>query len=550
MPFSFRLREDNIERLAREEFDILVIGGGITGTGIAWDAALRGFKTALLDKGDFASGTSSRSSRLIHGGLRYLQRLELDLVYEACRERGILLRRLAPHLVRPLPFLYPVYKGEGVGYFQLRAGMWLYDGLAFFRNIRRHRMLGAREVLSLEPALRQEGLQGAACFYDCRGDDARITLAVARAAHRAGAVVANYVEAIELLKSRGKIAGAGVRDLVSGRDMEVKAKVVVNAAGPWGDRILALDGSSSGSALRLTKGIHLVLRRDRIGHTYAISISSPRDGRFVFLIPWGDFTLIGTTDTDYQGNPDRVYADGEDVGYLLEAVNHALPDVALGEEDIISTYAALRPLAFSGPESPYDVSRKHRIFETPSGLLCIAGGKFTTFRKMARDLVNVAAEKLARAHGLRAKTGCRTHLTPLPGGDEPISEEKLSSWKQAADLDDKVVEHLAFAYGTEMEKLLGLIRDDPSLGEPILKGLPYLKAQVLYAVEEEMALSLRDFMMRRTRLVCEARDGGLSVAEEVARMMGEALGWGEEKVREEVDAYREEWELTQRFRSE
>lgn len=548
MRFSFKEREENLERLSREEFDVLVVGGGITGAGIAWDAALRGFRTALIEKDDLGSGTSSRSSRLIHGGLRYLRYFQFDLVREACVERFLLLRRLAPHMVRPLPFVYPTYRGRGVGLLELRIGMWLYDLMAFSYRIGSYQILGSTEALKVEPVLEKAGLQGAAFFYDCLGHDAQITIATVRAAHRAGAVCANYVEAIGVLRSEGKVRGVAARDVLSGKEMEVKARLVVNAAGPWADQVIALDSPGYSEGLRLTKGVHLVVRRDRIGHRNAVTLSSPRDGRFVFLIPWWQFTLIGTTDTDYEGSLDDVCAESKDVEYLLETVNFNLPHLALGEEDIISTFASLRPLAFKRGASPYDVSRKHRIFETPGGMLCIAGGKYTTFRKMACDLVDKAAEKLAREFSIYPREQCRTSQTPLPGGECPPNKETLSALREATSLDEEAVDYLAFSYGSEIENLLQLIQADPSLAEPIVPNLPYLKAQIFHAVRHEMALTLRDFMMRRTRLLYETRDGGLSAAPEVARLMASELGWDQARIQEELAAYRKEWEKTQRFR--
>jgi glycerol-3-phosphate dehydrogenase len=548
MDFSFRERQDNLERLGREEFDIVVIGGGITGAGIAWDAALRGFSTALIEKGDFGSGTSSRSSRLIHGGLRYLRYFQVDLVYEACQERFLLLRHIAPHMVRPLPFIYPVYKGHGMGLPELRVGMWLYDLLAFSRRVGRYRMLGPDEALKVEPALEKAGLKGAAFFYDCLGNDSQITLATVKAAYKAGAVPLNYVEAIGLLKSQGKVRGVAVRDVLTGKELEVKAKLVVNAAGPWADQILAMDSPSYTEGLRLTKGIHLVVRRERIGNQNAMTISSPRDGRFVFLIPWWQFTIIGTTDTDYQGDPDIVYADAEDVDYLLEAVNHTLPHVELRSEDVISTFAAIRPLAFKGGASPYEVSRKHRIFETPGGMLCIAGGKFTTYRKMACDLVDKAAEKLAKEFSRFPKDKCRTYQTPLPGGELLPDGETLALWEKATGLSKEQMDYLSFSYGSELENVVRLIQADSSLAEPIVPGLPYVKAQIIHAVRHQMAITLKDFMVRRTRILYEAPDGGLGAAPEVARLMAAEQGWDQARVEKELADLRQEWEKTQRFR--
>ncbi|MGH8721239.1 MAG: glycerol-3-phosphate dehydrogenase/oxidase, partial [Burkholderiales bacterium] len=313
-------------------FDVLVIGGGITGAGIARDAALRGFRTALVDKADFGGGTSSHSSRLIHGGIRYLEHAQFRLVFEASRERRVLLR-IAPHLVRPLRFLFPVYRGARVPAWKLRAGMWLYDLLAAFRNVKRHRWLGARQARRLVPGLRDRGLAGAALYYDAQVDDARLVLATVRAAARAGALVANYAEVTSLLKPDGRVRGATIRDVTSGETRYVRALTVVNAGGPWGDAIRRLDEPDAPALLRLTKGAHVAVARSRLGtgdpegRQHGVTLFSPIDGRVFFVLPWRELAYVGTTDTDVDGtSPDGIRVTAADVRYLLRSANAAFPD--------------------------------------------------------------------------------------------------------------------------------------------------------------------------------------------------------------------------------
>ncbi|MGH7699845.1 MAG: glycerol-3-phosphate dehydrogenase/oxidase, partial [Gemmatimonadales bacterium] len=380
--------------MAAEPVDLLVIGGGITGAGIARDAALRGIRTALVEKGDWGGGTSSHSSRLIHGGLRYLEQREFRLVAEASRERRILLR-IAPHLVRPISFLFPVYRGSRVTAWKLRAGLWLYDLLAAFRNVRSHRWLRPRRVRREEPGLKDKDLVGAALYYDAQADDARLVLATVRSAARAGALAANYAEAIGLAKPDGQVRGATVRDALAGVTRTVRALVVVNATGPWTDVLRRLDDPWAEPLLRLTRGAHVAVPRARLGQRHAVTVFSPIDGRVMFVLPWGDLSYIGTTDTDDAGPPDDVRATAEDVVYLLRSANAFFPNARLGPGDVISTWAGLRPLlAPARAVSASEVSREHRIVESAAGLLTIAGGKLTTHRVMGRDVADVVARRL------------------------------------------------------------------------------------------------------------------------------------------------------------
>ncbi len=546
-PFSAASRQENLDSLANEEFDLLVIGGGITGVAIARDAAMRGIRTALVEKEDFASGTSGRSSRLIHGGIRYLEYYQFKLVYESCSERGVL-RRIAPRLVRPLPFLYPLYRGQRPPPWKLRLGLTLYDALGLFRNIQRHTWLDSSEVREREPVLSRRGLLGAARFYDARTDDARLTLATARSAHLHGAIIANHVRAVDLMTARGRVAGARLVDEREGGEIEVRARVVVNATGVWGEQVLAMDEGSRGLTLRPTKGVHVVIQRQRLSTRHAVVFDSPRDGRHVFLIPWGDFALIGTTDTDFQGDLDSPAATWEDVEYLLEAVDHVFHEPEIDHDDIISTFAGLRPLIVgsgnsglcgTGAVGSYAVSRAHEIAESSSGLITITGGKLTTHRLMAEQAVDRVQERLKDEGASSTHQECRTH--------EKL--EYAETRRTVPGKVDRVVgRHLVNTYGSHAARILGYVEENPTLGERIVPELPYLMAEVVYSIHHEMAVALSDVMMRRTHVIYETPDGGLGRARTVAELMGARLGWDESEIEEQVSDYASEVGHTQSWR--
>jgi glycerol-3-phosphate dehydrogenase len=547
-PFSAAARHEHLRALGAETWDLLVIGGGITGAAAARDAAGRGLRVALVDAGDLARGTSSRSSRLIHGGLRYLETGNLKLVFEASAERRRLLD-LASHLVHPLPFLFPVFRKGPVGFRKLQAGMWLYDGLSLFRNIARHRMLSRDAARQEEPHLRTDGLVGAAVYYDASVDDARLTLANARGAHEAGAAVVPYAEVVGFLKDGKGLAGARVRDcLIEGVDaVEVRARVVLNATGPWSDAVRRLADAGIRPRLRPTKGVHILVRRDRLGNRHAITFQSPVDGRVMFVLPWGDFSYVGTTDTDYAGSPAEVRADAEDVRYLLDSANSIFPDAKLTGDDVVSTWAGIRPLLSPrGPEggmAASATSREHEIWRDRGGLLNIAGGKLTTYRVMAKQAVDAAARALKEEHRVESGHSPTADL-PLPGDPrepwEPFRDRVVSD-AVAAGLGADTGEHLARAYGEDAAALLAAVRGDAALAERLMEGHPYVWAEVAHAVRAEMAMTLDDVMTRRLHLFYEAADGGLAVAEQVARRMAAepGIGWSDAEVAAQVDAYRD-----------
>jgi len=537
--FSSTTRQHNIDRLAQEEFDLLIVGGGITGVAAARDAALRGFHTALVEKNDFGSGTSSRSTRLIHGGIRYLEYGEFKLVFDACTERRIM-RRIAPRLARPLPFLYPLYRRQKPAPWKLRVGMILYDALSLFRNVQHHRWLGPAEVRQREPLVAGRGLLSAGRYYDVQVNDARLTLLTAKAAHLHGAVMANRARVVGLMKAEGRVVGAQVRDEISGRGIEVRARVVVNATGIWTDDILALDELREETMIRPTKGVHLLVPRTRLYSQHAVIFSVPRDGRHIFLIPWGDFTLIGTTDTDYRDDLDHPAAVLDDVEYLLEAMRHTFPGAQIKHDDIISTFAGLRPLV-AAPGNPSALSREHVMVESPSGLFTIAGGKLTTHRLMAEQLVDRVQRRLAEEFGIRARSGCRTK--------EPLEYAQIEHVRVSG-VDESTSKHLVEAYGGDAIWVLAYAEENPNLGKRIVPELPYLMAEALYAVQHEMALTLSDVLIRRTHVIYETRNGGIEHARAVAETMAPRLGWDEADIERQVADYAVQVALIQQWREQ
>jgi glycerol-3-phosphate dehydrogenase len=537
LEFSGRSRPAILAALASRPLDVLVIGGGINGAGIAREAALRGLSVGLIDKGDFASGTSSRSSKLIHGGLRYLELGDLKLVFSACQERDLLRRRLAPHLVRPLPFLFPVYRGDPHSLAALNAGLWLYDLLATFRNIERHRRLSRRATLGLEPALRPTDLRGAGYYYDCWTDDARLTLETVLSAWREGATVCNYVAVTAFRRAGERIEGVRLHDVLGGEVVDVRASVVVNAAGPWVDAVRLLDDPAARPVLRLTKGVHIVVPRARVGNQHAVVIRAPHDGRVMFVIPWGDDALVGTTDTDYEGSPDAVRADRGDVDYLLEAVNDYFPAARIGVDDVVSAYAGLRPLVVSGVQSngkaPSAVSREETIVESSHGLISLAGGKLTTHRRAAIAVVERVIAQLRRRGDRRRFPRSHSNRKPLLGaGGQPGASG------DALHLTGAGWEHLTGRYGSRAAGLACLLNGQTALREPLAPRGRDLRGEVSIAANAEMAVRVEDVLRRRLHVALKDPSQGMQVAEEVVGLMAEALGWDAERRDAEISEYR------------
>ena len=510
-----------------------MIGGGITGSGVARDAALRGLTVALVERDDFASGTSSRSSRLIHGGLRYLEHGYLQLVVEASAERRRLLR-LAPHLVRPLAFTWPVYRGARVARWKLGAGLALYDALSLFRNIAGHRRLSAAEIAQREPALAREGLVGGAVYYDAATNDSRLTLANALGAAAAGAVIVNHAEVRKLVLEQGRVTGAVVADRLGDteRRITVRARIVVNATGPWTDAIRRLEDPGAPPAVRATKGAHVAVTRARIGNRDALTLLSPVDGRVMFVLPAGPNAIIGTTDTDTAVPPDNVRACERDVRYLLESANAFFPAARLAPGDVVSAWAGIRPLVASGfGDGPASASREHSIVRTAHGVIEITGGKLTTYRVMAAQVVDAALAALGRDGGRPP-----TESVPLPGGDmESIAEEvalATASVGAAA-----TARHLVESYGAKWRDVWEIAMADRALAEQLVPGLPYLRAEMVYGVTAELACTLADLLIRRTHAAFEMRDRGRAAATEAARIIAPLLGWSGDDVTERLREY-------------
>jgi glycerol-3-phosphate dehydrogenase len=509
------LARTTASNLAPERFDLLVIGGGITGAGIARDAALRGLAVALVEAGDFGSGTSSRSSRLIHGGLRYLEQRQWRLVRESLRERGVLLK-LAPNLVRPIDFILPFYDGDRVPGWKMRLGLRLYDLLAGRGNVRPHKGLGKRGVQEAEPGLRARGLSGGARYTDAQCDDARLTLAVIRGAAAAGAKVASYTRVVELLRDGSRVRGARLRDMLDGIEAEVRAGLVINATGPWTDTLRRLEDPAASPLLRPTKGSHVQVPAARIGNRHAILFASPIDRRALFVLPWGRWTYIGTTDLDTNEPPEAVRPSQAEVTYLLRSANALFPEARLSPDDVVAAWSGIRPLLAADPSVPASqVSREHRIVRGAGGMLTIAGGKLTTFRLMAEQAVDQAVKELGMSPPPRDD---RSRIEPFPGG-EGAAGLALRGPGAALGLSDEAVDYLRQHYGTETSALYALCRQDPDLAKPIIDGHPSIGAQVHFALEREFARTGDDILDRRIRLTTETPDAGASARPRVEALM-------------------------------
>jgi glycerol-3-phosphate dehydrogenase len=525
-------RTRSLHQLGATHFDVLVVGGGITGAGVALDAASRGLRTALVERDDFASGTSSKSSKLVHGGLRYLQNGDVRLVYEALRERQRL-RHNAPHLVRLLPFLIPIFSKDGLINPKvaraLGSAMWMYDLTGGARIGKLHKRLKKADAVAHMPTLPEDRLAGAYLYYDAAADDARLTLTLVRTAvidH--GAVAANHTRVVELLHHDGAVTGAVVE--ADGERIEVRARAVVNAAGVWSDDVRSLDEGGDPDSIRPAKGIHITVPWEKVRNDIAVVVPVPRDKRSVFVVPWlptddGGFelTYIGTTDTDYDGPIDDPQCTTDDVAYLLKAINFSVRE-PLTPSDVVGTWAGLRPLvkaATSGRTA--DLSRRHRVTRSDSGVITVTGGKLTTYREMAEDTVDELVE----------------HLEGLPRSARRSRTAKLKV-RGAQAVDPKatgLTRHLADRYGSEARVLHALIEEDPTLGEPLVPGLPYVRAEAVYAVRHEMATTVDDVLARRTRARLQAREASAQVAGDVAALLAPELGWTADETSDQAAAY-------------
>jgi glycerol-3-phosphate dehydrogenase len=483
-----------VEALTDGIFDLLILGGGITGAGVALDATLRGFRVALIDKGDFASGTSSASSKLVHGGLRYLEHGDLPLVYEALHERRLLLEN-APHLVHPLRFLIPFYRQARVRPWKWRTGLTLYDLLAGASNIRRSRPLSVRRLQREVPGLKTEGLEGGAAYFDAQMDDARLCIEVLRTAVLHGACAVNHVEAVRFIHSNGAIAGALAIDRVSDRPLRISTRQVLNATGPWVDAVCRLAGDTSEPHLQPTKGVHLLVP-DR-GLPAAFLLLHPVDQRVLFVIPWMGKTLIGTTDTHSEADPDGLTVSAEEMAYLLEAHNHYF-DPPLHQGDVLGSFAGLRPLIRSRAKEPSSRSREFRLFTSPSGLLSVAGGKYTTYRHMAEIITDTIARRFG-GQRLRRTRHFRLDGTPRLRWNEFAPAEAIRLSQQWG-LPEAAARHLVNRYGRRAADVASYLGQTPKGMEPIVADEPDLQVEFVYQREHEMAIYPADHLLRRTRL--------------------------------------------------
>lgn len=518
------------------ELDVLVVGGGITGTGIALDAVTRGLSTGLLEQRDIASGTSSRSSKLVHGGLRYLEMFDFGLVREALQERGLLLTRLAPHLVHPVPFLYPLHHTWERPY--VGAGLLLYDGMAmagkYDMGVPRHRHLFRRQIARIAPDLKVDELAGAIRYYDCQVDDARLVLMVARTAQSHGALVAPRTKVIGFVRDGERVVGVRAEDLETDEQFEVRARVVVNAAGVWTDEIQQMVGGRGSLNVQASKGIHLVVPRDRIRSEAGFITKTEKS--VLFVIPWGRHWIIGTTDTPWDLDKAHPAASRADIDYLLNHVNTLLRD-PLDHADVEGVYAGLRPLLRAEDESTSKLSREHTVVTPVPGLILIGGGKLTTYRVMAKDAVD-AAEPILRDLTGSSVRECITDRVPLAGaqGFETRTNQRVMLSRKTG-IPVGRIDHLLGRYGGLVDEVLDLVRDRPELAEPLPGADDYLCAEVVYAVTHEGARHLDDVLTRRTRISIETFDRGVSAAEPSARLMAQALGWDDTRTSDEVGHY-------------
>ena len=522
-------REAAWQRLSSDQFDVVVIGGGVTGSGAALDAATRGLSVALVEARDFASGTSSRSSKLFHGGLRYLEQLEFGLVREALRERELMTTRLAPHLVKPVPFLYPLtHRGWERPY--VAAGLALYDAMGGHSSLPGQKHLSRRAALRVFPGLRPESLVGAVRYFDAQADDARHTLTVARTAARYGAVVRSSTQALSFVRESDRVVGVVVRDAEDGRECAVRAGVVLNCTGVWTDEVQALTGGRGRFRVRASKGVHIVVPRERITGDAGLILRTLNS--VLFVIPWKNHWLIGTTDTDWNLDLAHPAATKSDIDYLLDCVNSVLVS-PIGPDDIEGVYAGLRPLLAGESEESSALSREHAVARVVPGLISIAGGKYTTYRVMAADAVDAATGDLPR----RVAPSC-TDKVPLLGADGYFAmRNQVDTLASEYGLHPYRVRHVLDRYGSMIRDVLEPGLADAALLETVPGAPDYLMAEIRYAVTHEGALHLEDVLTRRTRISIEYPHRGVESAVAVAELVGDILGWDADRRALEISQY-------------
>jgi len=529
-PLSPAGRSSALVKLGDEELDVLVIGGGVVGAACALDAATRGLIVGLVEARDYAAGTSSRSSKLFHGGLRYLEQFNFALVFEALRERSLVLNTLCPHLARPVPFIYPLQKVIDRGYVGL--GIGVYDVMGAGRGVpAHHKHLSRRKTMESFPSGKRSAIRGAIRFYEGQVDDARHTMMISRTAASYGALCVNSTRVTGFIRETDRVVGVAVKDLETGQVFQIRARQVINAAGVWTDEVQRMVGGRGQFQVRASKGVHLVVPRNRINS--ATGIITQTEKSLLFIIPWGSHWIIGTTDTDWKLDLAHPAASQSDIDYLLGHANTLLQD-PLTREDVVGVYAGLRPLLSGESDSTSTLSREHAVSSPVRGLTVIAGGKYTTYRVMAKDAVDAAVQGLERT----VPSSC-TERVPLVGAEGYVGV--YNSRQLTADrtgLHVSKIEHLLGRYGTLSSELLDLIAERPDLGEPLASAPEYLKAEAYYAASHEGALHLDDVLTRRTRISIEVPDRGDAAAAEVADLIAPVLGWTPEHVDREVEHYR------------
>jgi len=524
-------REAALSALGSEEFDIVVIGGGVTGAGAALDAASRGLKVALIEARDLASGTSSRSSKLIHGGLRYLEQYDFKLVREALHERELMVSSLSPHLVKPVGFLYPLHEKLKERTY-VGAGLALYDVLrGFQRALPWHKHLSQKKIAEIAPSLRQDIVTGAIKYYDAQVDDARHTMTVIRTARRHGAVIATRLEVNSLVRDGKRVVGLLATDQLTGKQIKVASKSIIMCAGIWSDELHANFGLTPGYGVTMSKGVHIVMPGSAIKSNTGIILKTAIS--VLFLIPWGDKWIVGTTDTPYDGDRAQPHATNEDVQYILDQANKVL-DPQLKREEIIGVYAGLRPLVANAKgSSTTKLSREHTVDRSAPGFVSIAGGKYTTYRVMGKDAVDLAVLDLRRI----VNDSC-TEKLPLVGADGYFALTQQAAQIAATySIEQESVVHLLNRYGSLISEVLEIIEDDKKMGQRLTPSLPYLNAEIVYAASHEGALSVDDVISRRTRLAFEAPHAAADLADEIATLIAPILGWSAKEKKASIAEY-------------
>ncbi len=524
-------RDEALKSLATDTFDVLVIGGGVTGVGAALDAASRGLKVALVDASDLASGTSSRSSKLIHGGLRYLEQYDFKLVREALHERELMVSSLAPHLVKPLAFLYPLHEKVRERTY-VGAGLALYDALrGFQRALPGHKHISQKKIAEIAPSLRPDIVTGAIKYFDAQVDDARHTMMIARTAVRHGAVIATNVRVESLVKEGKRVLGVKARDTETGKLITIKATATVMCAGIWSDELHESFGLKAGYNVTMSKGVHIVLPKSAIKSKEGIILKTAVS--VLFLIPWADKWIVGTTDTPYTGDRRNPLAEREDVEYIINEANKVLKP-KLKIEDVIGVYAGLRPLVANKKDSSTTkLSREHTVDRSAPGFVSIAGGKYTTYRVMGKDVIDLAGVELRRI-----VADSVTEKLPIVGADGYVAlTQQAERISEESGLSAASVIHLLNRYGSLISELLEIIKNDPKLAKPLTKDLPYLKAEIYYAASHEGARSVDDVISRRTRLAFEAPNSAMDLATDVATIIAPVLGWTPKQKKDSVSAY-------------